>query len=206
LPDDRRRRAWRLGSAFFALAWLLGALLLAAADYFRDDVSPLGVPLALGATLTLGYALLLSRDFRRIVAAIPQHWLIGVQVFRVLGAVFIIRWLQGDLPGLFAIPAGIGDTLTGLYAPFVAYRWYSGTNNARSAAIAWNLFGMTDLVVAVAIGSSIAGPGLAFPMVMIPIYAVPRGFLIHSYSLIGLLRAPSKPPILAKTAELPAGA
>ena len=57
---------------------------------------------------------------------------------------------------------------------------------------------MTDLIVAVATGASIQGPGIAFPIVMIPIYAVPRGFLIHSYSLIGLLRATSKRPGLAE--------
>ena len=29
---------------------------------------------------------------------------------------------------------------------------------------------------------------LLFPLVLVPIYAVPRAFLLHSYSLIGLLR------------------
>jgi hypothetical protein len=46
---------------------------------------------------------------------------------------------------------------------------------------------MADLVDAVAIGVTTGGPGIVFPIVLIPIYAVPRAFLIHSYSLIGLL-------------------
>jgi hypothetical protein len=200
--SDGRRRAWIFGAAILALAWLLAALLLAANDYFRNDLLPPRVPLALALSLMFGYALLLSRDFRTILAAIPQHWLIGVQAFRILGFVFLIRWAQGDLPGLFAIPAGIGDLLTGLCAPFVAYSWYKGKSNARSAAIAWSLFGMADLIVAVAIGSSISGLNIAFPMVMIPIYAVPRAFLLHSYSLIGLLGAGAKQPTLVRAAEL----
>jgi hypothetical protein len=38
------------------------------------------------------------------------------------------------------------------------------------------------------------GGGIVFPIVLIPIYAVPRTFLIHSYSLIGLLRKTARQP------------
>jgi hypothetical protein len=199
--SNRRRWAWIFGSAAFAIAWLFGALLLASDNYFRNDVFPAGVPLALGLSLIFGYTLLLSSDFRTVIGGVPEHWLIGVQVIRILGGVFLIRWRQGDLAALFAIPAGMGDVMTGLFAPVVAYWWYTGRSNARSAAIAWNLFGMTDLVVAVTLGSSILGSGMALPSVMIPIYAVPRGFLIHSYSLIGLLGKTSKQPTPSEAAE-----
>jgi hypothetical protein len=106
------------------------------------------------------------------------------------------RWLggRGELPGVFAIPAGVGDVLTGLLAPLVAYWWVAGKPYARPAAIAWNLFGMADLVNAVALGVVTGGAGgnIVFPIVLIPIYAVPRAFLVHSYSLIGLLRRSSR--------------
>jgi len=53
---------------------------------------------------------------------------------------------------------------------------------------------MADLVNAVAIGTLTGGGagGIVFPIVLIPIYAVPRAFLIHSYSLIGLPRKTSR--------------
>ena len=53
---------------------------------------------------------------------------------------------------------------------------------------------MADLVNAVAIGALTGGGGggIVFPIVLIPIYAVPRAFLVHSYSLIGLLRKTSR--------------
>jgi hypothetical protein len=200
-----RRRSWIIGSGIVAIAWLLGMLLLAANDFFRDDVAPPRIPLALGITLLFGYLLLLSRDFRTIIAAIPQHWLIGIQVFRILGGIFLIRWWQGELPAVFAIPAGVGDTLTGLFAPVVAYWWYTGKPYARTAAILWNLFGMADLVDAVVIGRSINDAGIVFPIVVIPIYGVPRGFLMHSYSLIGLLRRTSMPPAPAGAPEVRSG-
>jgi len=98
------------------------------------------------------------------------------------------------LSGVFAIPAGVGDVLTGLFAPLVAYWWVAGKPYARTAAIAWNLFGMADLVNAVVLGALTGGGGggIVFPIVLIPTYAVPRAFLVHSYSLISLLRKPSR--------------
>ena len=120
-----------------SLAFPAGILLLAANDFFRDDVTPPRVSLALGLTLLLGYLALLSRDFRTIIAAIPQHWLIGIQTFRILGGVFLVRYFQGELPAVFAIPAGVGDVLTGIFAPLVAYWWFTGKSYARGAAIGW---------------------------------------------------------------------
>jgi len=197
LPIARARQwRWIIGSAAVASAWLVGIFLLGAADVFRNDALPPRIPLALGATLVLGYLLLLSPSFRQIVGAVPQHWLIGIQTFRILGSVFLVRYFAGQLPGIFALPAGIGDVATGLLAPFAAYAWYRGKPYARVAAIAWNLFGVADLVNAVALGALTGGGGggIVFPIALIPVYAVPRGLLIHSYSLIGLLRKTSPQP------------
>jgi hypothetical protein len=193
-----RRWIWIIGSAVLSAAWLFAIMLLASDDFFRNGVLPPRIPSAYAVTLAFGYLLLLSGTFRSVIAAIPQHWLIGIQTFRVLGGVFLIRYFQGDLPGLFAIPAGVGDLLTGISAPLVAYWWYSGKTYARGAAIAWNLFGMADIIDALALGALSGATGIVFPIVMIPIYAVPRGFLIHSYSLIGLLRKTSQQPMPEK--------
>ncbi len=204
LPGARARKSrWIVGSAVVAAVWLVSMFLLGAAGVFRNDVLPPRVPMALFATLLLGYLLLLSPTFRRIIAAVPQHWLIGIQTFRILGGVFLVRYFAGELPGLFALPAGIGDVATGLLALFVAYAWYSGKPYARGAAIAWNLFGMADLVDAVVLGTLTGGGpgGIVFPIVLIPVYAVARAFLIHSYSLIGLLRRTSQQPRRAESLD-----
>jgi hypothetical protein len=193
LPGEKSRRLrWTIGSAAVLVVWLVGVMLLAANDVFRTDAPR--IPVALLATLAAGYLLLLSRTFRAIISGIPQHWLIGIQTFRILGGVFLVRYFQGQLPAVFAIPAGVGDVLTGLFAPLVAYWWVAGRPYARTAAIAWNLFGMADLINAVTIGALTGGGGIVFPIVLIPAYAVPRAFLVHSYSLIGLLRKTSRRP------------
>jgi hypothetical protein len=193
---ESRQRLWIIASAIVFGAWLFAIVLLASQNVFRNDVWPPRVPLTLIATLAIGYLFLLSQTFRRIIAGIPQHWLIGIQTFRVLGGVFLVRYIQGQLPATFAIPAGVGDILTGILAPLVAYWWYAGKSYARGAAIAWNLFGMADLVNAFALGTLTGGGvgGIVFPTVLIPVYAVPRGLLTHSYSLIGLLRNASRQP------------
>jgi hypothetical protein len=198
---ETRRTLWSFGSAVLAAVWLIGVFWLAVSGFFRNDVRPPRIPLALITTLLFGYLLLLSPTVRRIIAAVPQHWLIGIHGFRILGGVFLVRYFAGQLPGLFAIPAGLGDLATGLLAPVVAYAWYSGKPYARSAAIAWNLFGMVDLVNAVLLGTitNVGAHGLVFPLVLIPVYAVPRAFLIHSYSLIGLVRRTARQPQRAES-------
>ena len=198
---EARKSVWTFGSAIFAFTWLLGTFLLGSENFFRNNV----IPLALSGTLLSGYLLLLSRDFRAIIASIPPHWLIAIQTSRIFGAVFLIRWWQGDAPAVFAIPAGVGDVLTGLFAPAVAYWWYTGKPYARTAAILWNLFGMADFVNAVTI-ANIIQPGIVFPIVMIPVYSVPRAFLIHSYSLIGLLKGTAKQQSSSNAAEIAAAA
>src|SRR5262249_30255722 len=154
LPGEKSRRTrWVAASAIVFAAWLFAIVLLASQNVFRPDVRSPSIPVAMLGTLAVGYLLLLSQTYRDIIAGIPQHWLIGIQPFRVLGGLFLIRYIQGQLPGVFAIPAGVGDVLTGILAPIIAYWWYTGRPYARGAAIAWNLFGMADLINAVTIGT-----------------------------------------------------
>lgn len=97
----------------------------------------------------------------------------------------------GQLPPLFALPAGLGDIITGLAAPFVARNLHR-----RGLAIAWNLFGLADLAVALTLGPmTIPGPfqifftsptseaATAFPLAIIPTFIVPLSILLHLVSL-----------------------
>lgn len=62
---------------------------------------------------------------------------------------------------------------------------------------------MADLVNAVVLATLTNGgaAGIVFPLVLIPAYGVPRAFLIHSYSLIGLLRKTSQHPRRAESLD-----
>ena len=82
-------------------------------------------------------------------ANVPQSWIVGVQLYRVLGVIFLVLYASGKIPGAFALPAGIGDVLTGLLAPIVALGYARGRPGAERRVLAWNVFGLLDLVVAV---------------------------------------------------------
>jgi hypothetical protein len=99
--------------------------------------------------------------------------------------------VQGVLPGNFALPAGIGDTLTGLTAPVVAYWVYKQGKGARLIASLWNIFGTLDLLNALTLGAlanlhvqtePAAALLAALPFVLIPAFGVPRGLLLHGYT------------------------
>lgn len=102
----------------------------------------------------------------------------------------------GRLPGLFAWPAGVGDILVGLLAPAIAIAYARRSSNAAGWLRAWNLFGIGDLIVALATGfltspsrllmSSFGAPNeliSAFPLALIPVFLVPLSILLHLASL-----------------------
>lgn len=163
-------------------------------------ISPL--PIAVAVPVLIGLIGLLSS--RRIAAAIdaaPAPWLIAIQVYRVIGGNFIILWLGGAIPGVFALPAGIGDMLVGLFAIPVALYLASGRPGGMALAVAWNIFGILDLVDALTLGFfSSPGPMQAlaldhpnvlttsYPTVMTPAFAVPLSLILHGLSLWQLRR------------------
>jgi len=73
------------------------------------------VPILIG-----GFLIWRSPSVRRVIDAVPQQWIVGVQAYRALGVIFLILYATDRLPGLFAWPAGLGDVLVGVLAPVVA--------------------------------------------------------------------------------------
>jgi hypothetical protein len=145
--------------------------------------------------------LLRSQRVGAILDAIPSSWLVGLQVYRVFGGIFLVAWSRGGISGTFALPAGSGDVLVGLLALPAAYLLWAGAPGARSGAIAWNVLGLADFAIAIGIGI-LSAPGPlqlivpdrpnaqlgSFPTVMIPAFAVPSSILLHALSLRQLRR------------------
>lgn len=154
------------------------------------------VPTAIAITL-LGR----SRRIGTLLDAMPATWLVGVQAYRVIGAVFLADWLAGVTPGVFALPAGTGDVITGLMALPTAVMLASGRPGSPRAALLWNLFGTADLVVALVMGAlttpgplqhlALDHPNLAiaaYPIGIIPAFTVPSSLVLHALSVRQLLR------------------
>jgi hypothetical protein len=201
---------WRVraATALFLGLWLALAFLVAPSTPSVDAQGRGIIPTTFlffgGITLAIAIGLLVfSSTWRRVVDAVPADALISAQVYRLIGGVlFLPLAARGILPGYFALPAGWGDLAVGLLALFVAFAVRRGMGGARSLALLWNLFGFLDLVVAVGLGTGrlvpLLAPGLGavspvaamtfFPLVLIPTYAVPLGFILHIYSIRRTLR------------------
>jgi hypothetical protein len=198
--DLTARQGAKTGAAISAtlLGWFAVAWLLSQRNVFSVGVNELPrIELPLLIPIVAGLALMLRTESgRAVVAATPQSWLVGLQVYRALGFMFLVLWAQGKLPGEFALPAGIGDIIVGVTAPFVA--WLNARNAPSAAAVTrlWNIFGIADLVVAVTTGF-LTSPSplqmLAFdrpnlliteyPIVMVPAFLVPVSIILHGLSL-----------------------
>jgi hypothetical protein len=205
-PESRtgNRRPAAVGLVTSLLGgWLVIGVVLAATGFFvtaPSEAPRIGwalVPLALGIALFGA-----STGFRRVIDAVPPDRLVGVQIYRVLGGVFLVGWALGIFPALFALPAGLGDILIGVAAPLVAKNLRNGHPASRGRAILWDVLGLSDLVVAVTLGVLTAPgpfqrfafdqPNVAiseFPFVIIPTVLVPLSVLLHVFSLRSLTRS-----------------
>jgi hypothetical protein len=182
--------------AWFSLA-LAGSLL----GVFDSERRP---PILLGLAAVLPVAVfafcyLTSVRFQEFVLSLDLRILTVAQTWRIGGIVFVILYLQGALPGAFALPAGWGDFAIGITAPVVA--WYWKRPFPYRTFIAWNVLGCLDLVVAVTLGvlASASPVGVLggdvttrlmgqFPLSLIPTFFVPLFLIFHLISLIQVRR------------------
>src|SRR5437764_1191851 len=85
---------------------------------------------------------------RQAMLSLPTSLIVGLNIPRVLGVLFLMLAADGRLAGPFPHSAGWGDIITGAVAlPLLL----TGTRSAALIA-AWNVFGLADLVLAIAIG------------------------------------------------------
>lgn len=202
LTSAQRRNVWLAVMIPFTL-WLSVIWAAAINGVFQPRHFPIPLlPIAIFLPVIVGVPLLLrSKRLGQVLDAMPPTWLIALQVYRVLGSAFLIGWVNGVVPGIFALPAGIGDVLTGLVALPVAISLASGTLEARKAAVVWNIFGLIDFTIAIGIALMISPgpfqlivpsiPNSAagfYPTVMIPAFAVPSSIMLHALSLRQLRR------------------
>jgi hypothetical protein len=119
-------------------------------------------------------------------------WLVGSHLWRLVGLGFIIGWYLGALPAGFAIPEGLGDIIAALGALALVRSLAAGAT-PRAWLLAWNVFGLVDLVTAISLGvlysngplgllsegSVTTRPMVTFPVSLIPSFFVPLFILLH---------------------------
>ncbi len=209
--DSRGRVAlvpgWALGVLGF---WGGGVLALNATGLFVDR--PGAPPLALLLAVVVPpaaclVALRVSGAARGAMMALDLRLLTVLQAWRVIGVVFLVLMGRGLLPGSFAWPAGLGDVLVGVYAPFVVLLMVRGAAGWRRHAIALNVLGLVDFVGAVGMGvlSGQSRIGVLsgelttrimteLPLSMIPTFGVPFWIVVHIIALAQLRDAARREP------------
>ena len=191
------RVALLCGSVLSLWAW--GVTLAARRGAFEaqaaEGVPPLGINLVVVLSL-LASSLAASTTLRGLLAR--QSSLIRLHLWRLVGAVFLWLMVRGQVPALWALPAGIGDILIGVTAPWIARG--IDAPGGRRRGIVWNLLGLADLIVAVGLGM-LTSPGATrvfdtqpttelmthFPMALVPTLLVPLAVTLHVVSLWQLL-------------------
>jgi len=179
-------------AAWFAIAIAASALLVfrAGSKYAFHPPLPVGVAVTLPIALFLVW-LVTSDNFRRFVLSLDPLKLTLVQTWRNAGMTFVVLSMYGILPRVFALPAGWGDVAIGVTAPFVAL-YLARNANRRKSFIAWQVFGIADLITAVTLGVlsspppvGILGQGITteamtvLPLSIIPTFAVPLLLILH---------------------------
>ncbi|HEY6183056.1 MAG TPA: hypothetical protein VIW67_12475 [Terriglobales bacterium] len=190
------RDPWIAGLSGSVLAmWALVAAVLAIRGAFiqtgQEIFPPVGIALVV-AFISMAVCVTMSRSLRGLLS--NRKNLTWLHLWRLEGIVFLVLMANGQVPALWALPAGVGDIIVGATAPLVANQLE--TIGGKRRAILFNLFGMLDLIVAISLGVT-TNPGPAqlfhtnptsellthFPLILVPTFLVPLAFTIHVVSL-----------------------
>ena len=144
---------------------------------------------------SLFFALLftLSPAMRRWTQSLDLGMLTLPHAWRTVGFTFLALWYYDVLPAGFAAPAGFGDFVIGMAAPFVAVALWLQWAGAVRAAFWLHVLGIADLFFALLTGMTGFGvpteemtqidPMTTFPLVIIPTVFVPLLLMSHFMAL-----------------------
>src|SRR5258706_6363394 len=182
------------------ILWFLLVLICSQLGVFKGDPSRL--PLTMGIGVLLPVILFLggwygSGRVQRFIASLNLQTITFIQIGRIFGGAFLLEYLLGAIPGVFALPAGWGDVAIGLTAPLVAWMMISQTRFRLGMLLVWNILGLIDLVMAVSSGILTSRSTLGFlagtttsaavtvlPLSLIPTFLVPFYLILHLITLV----------------------
>jgi hypothetical protein len=180
--------------------WFLAAFIGGMMNiFYQPGVPPVTVGLFLLipiAGFTLAYVF--STQVQHAIDQIPL-WLITIaHVWRFVGLGFVIGAVMHVLPPQFGYPEGLGDVAAALFCLPLAFaiRKGSPSSGLRRAFIAWNVFGLIDLLSAISLGILYSPSSFGvlrtdlstevmttFPVNLIPTFFLPLFILLHVLSL-----------------------
>jgi hypothetical protein len=205
-------RRWAIAGI---LVWTALIVAGAATGHFTPGTPGVVVqPPAIFAVAAVGLLIswVLSPQLRRAMLSIPLQALVGLNVLRLLGVFFVLKYFAHELAAPFGPVAGLGDIITGLVAIPLAISIARGSFSKSSVAW-WNAFGALDLFTALTLGALsqdgvpfrvfFSEPGLTamtqLPSVIVPTILVPIYLLLHLTVAYRLGQAPARQAAHAAT-------
>jgi len=191
--EEKRRFAFLIGGYLFL--WAAAAQAIAYTNVLvprAEQTFPLLGVLVLGGTISGIVLLSVSRHATAVLQAIPLHWLATIQVYRIIGLVFLLLYADGLLSGYFALSTGWGDIFVGVTAPIVGYLLWRDVARFWAIGLAWCIIGIGDLLLVLykAINSA-PGPFQTtsfdlptvivgyYPFPLVPLLIVPISIILH---------------------------
>jgi hypothetical protein len=182
----------------------------------RAGSPPLPIFLGLAIPLAVFFAAYFGWSaFRTVILGADLRFVTAMQAWRWAGQHFLFLYASGVLPGLFAVPAGLGDMAIGITAPWMVLGLIRNPSFAASRRfMIWNILGIVDFVVATTmavlctglfpringlIGNVTTAPMAQLPLVLTPAYMVPFFIMLHFTALVQarqLARAGKSAPAL----------
>jgi hypothetical protein len=191
-PRGIRRNVYLVLVVWFVLVVSLGAQ---GAFLGKPGAPPIGMAIGFTTPLLLFFLWLrLSSAFRGFILSLDLRLVAGMQAWRFAGLGFLFLYAYKVLPGLFALPAGLGDMAVGFAAPWMILGLARHADFAAGPAfMRWNWLGILDLVVALGLGASMAmaapgtigtAPMATLPLLIVPAFLVPFFLMLHATALL----------------------
>ncbi len=184
------RKGVVIGSVFLLWGALMTWVCLAQIPDSLNAASALIVPLC---WITPSLILWFNRDWF-LADPLSQHWLLGLQILRVIGGVFLIEYTRENISAVFAYPAGIGDIIVGVLAAVLLIMFRRRRQIPTWAVLLVLVLGVADFLSAFFFGYfSSEGPAqiffpeiknnlLMYPTGLIPLFLVPYAIFFHTLS------------------------
>jgi hypothetical protein len=185
-----KRKGLRIGAGFLVFGALMFWVCIADLPRRLGLVGNLIVPLV---WVVPSLVLYWKRDWF-LDRWLCQKWLIGLQVFRAIGGVFLIEMTRANIPPIFAYPAGLGDLAVAAIALAVLIKHWNDKPFPARAVYLVIAAGVLDFMSAFffGFGSSetpvqlffpqVANRVIVFPTGLIPLFLVPYAIFFHTLS------------------------
>jgi hypothetical protein len=190
-------------------AWMVLTGALASAGFFADfSALPPRMLLLIVVPLPIVLFIAFSKKFAVILKAVPPHWLIAMQAFRIVVELLLFRsFIAGLLPKQMTFEGGNFDILSGILAIVVAF--ITARKQNRVLVQLYNIVGITLLlnILVIAVLSMptpfrvfMNGPAntlvASFPFVYLPGVLVTIAYSLHIFSLRQLKLSAGKNRVL----------